>query len=765
MSLVPGVRLGPYEIIAMLGAGGMGEVYRARDLRLQRDVAVKVLVGDLPFHRNFRSRLQREAMAAAAVTHPHICTLYDIGQEGDSSFLVMEYLEGETLASRLIRGPLELAEAIDTGVQIAEALAAAHDRHLIHFDLKPSNVMLTRTGAKLLDFGLARIRTDARLHQVSSETISDPGGIGMVMGTLQYMAPEQIEGKALDHRADIFAFGAVLYEMITGCRAFPGHSRAEIIALILAGSPPFPKLLRPQVTRMLASLIKTCLAKEPGDRWQNAADLATALRAIGTSAGRRRPDLARSDRASRTMRSLVVLPLENVAHDPNEQYLADGMTECLISSMSLIGQLRVISRASAMKYRDSAKPIGQIATELGVDGLIRGSVRRVGTDVNVRVALLRASNPEPLWSEAYDRPVTDLFRVQGEIAETIAAEIHLKFTALERRRLRSHRSTSPDVNEAYLRGRYYWNRETPDALQRSFQYLSVAVQRDPEYAAAHAAVADWYLSAWNSGLVTIAEGLAKARSAALRALELDPGLAEAYACLGRIAIHECDIQRARVEFETSLRLNPNLVEPIMWSARALSFLAMYDEAIKRVELAKQLDPVSPRTYLTASAVYYVAGDCERAIEESRRALEFEPGLPTAFYYIGVAQLRLGQPVEALENLEAAERTGRGHAATLAGRVFALVQTDRVEDAERVLEDMKNRATLAEISPYYFAEVYLALGAADKALSYLRRSYELRIPDMIGIAVDPLLYSLHNHPDFQEIVRNLALMPRQKVTDR
>ena len=350
----------------------------------------------------------------------------------------------------------------------------------------------------------------------------------MVMGTLQYMAPEQLEGRAVDHRADIFAFGAVLYEMITGRRAFPGHSRAEIIALILGGSPPFPKLVRPHVTRLLASLVKTCLAKEAMDRWQNAADLATALRGIGASVGRRRPDVARSDRASRTIRSLAVLPLENVTHDPNEQYLADGMTECLISSMSLIGQLRVISRSSSMRYRDSTKPIGQIAAELGVDGLIRGSVRRLGSDVNVCVALLRASNPDPMWSEAYDRPLTDLFRVQGEIAETIAAEIHLKFTALERRRLRSHRTTSPEINEAYLRGRYYWNRETPDALQRSFQYLSVAVQRDPEYPAAHAAMADWYLSAWNNGLVPIAEGLTKARSAALRALELDPGLAEVY---------------------------------------------------------------------------------------------------------------------------------------------------------------------------------------------------------------------------------------------
>ena len=295
------------------------------------------------------------------------------------------------------------------------------------------------------------------------------------------------------------------------------------------------------------------------------------------------------------MRSLVVLPLENMTGDPAQQYLADGMTECLTSSMSVIGQLKIISRSSAMKYRATTKPLDQIARELGVDGLIRGAVRRSETGVGVSVALMEPIKPDPLWSEDYDRPLTDLFTVQGEIAETIAAEIRLKLTATQRRRFRSHRATaSPDVNEAYLRGRYYWNRETPEALHRSFQYLSVAVQRDPDYAAAHAAVADWYLSAGNHGLVPVSEGLAKAKTAALRALELDPGLAEAYACLGRIAMHECDIQRARAEFETSRRLNPNLVEPIIWSARALSFLSLHADAIERVERAKQLDPVSPR---------------------------------------------------------------------------------------------------------------------------------------------------------------------------
>ena len=761
MSLAPGIRLGPYEILALLGAGGMGEVYRARDLRLNRDVALKVLVAKQRDQSGFHARLQQEAMATAAVTHPHICTLHDIGQEGELSFLVMEYLEGETLAARILRGPLELTEAVAIGVQVAEALAAAHDAHLIHHDLKPSNVMLTPTGAKLLDFGLARARSDRLLHQDFGTTATDFAGIGMVMGTLQYMSPERLEGRPVDHRADIFAFGAVLYEMLTGSPAFHGHSRAAIIAQILRGHPPPLRLGRPRATHMIASLVKTCLAKRPEDRWQSAADLATALRVIGSSPPPRQVH-SRSGRMPRGMRSLVVLPLHNATDDSNEQYLADGMTECLINSLSVIGKLRVISRSSAMKYRDSPKPVRQIAGELGVDGLIRGSVRRSDSGVNVTVALLEPSTSHPLWSETYDRALTDLLRVQGEIAETIAAEIYLRLSVTERRRIRSHRPTSPEINEAYLRGRYYWNRDTPEALQRSFQYLSVVVQGEPGYAAAHAALADWYLSAGNNGLIPAPEGLAKAKTAAMRALELDPALAEAYACLGRVAVHECDLQRALAEFETSLRLNPNLVEPLIWSARALSVLSMFEDAIKRVELAKQLDPVSPRPYLSASAVYYVAGDCQRAIEESRRALEFEPGLPSAFYFMGVAQLRLGLPAEALASLETAVRVGQGHAAAYGGRAFALMQMGRTADARELLNEMKDRATRAEVSPYYFVEVYLALGEVDKAISYLRRSYELRIPDMVGIVVDPLLESLHGQPAFQEIVRNLALVPRTKL---
>jgi adenylate cyclase len=310
-----------------------------------------------------------------------------------------------------------------------------------------------------------------------------------------------------------------------------------------------------------------------------------------------------------------------------------------------------------------------------------------------------------------------------------------------------------------VRGRYYWNRETPEALKRSFQYLSVAVQRDPDYPAGQAALADWYLSAGNNGLVTVPEAIAKARASALRALELDRDLAPAYACLGRIAMHEWDLQRAQAEFETAHRLSPNLVEPVIWSARALGYLSLHEEAIARVEFAKQLDPVSPRTYLAAAAVYYIAGRCDQALEESRKALEFEPRIPLAFYYIGVSQLRLGHLNDSVASLQTAVMLADRHPAPLAGLAAALASAGSTHEAANILDEMRDRATRAEVSPYYFAELYLALGDVTKSLEYLRRSYDLRIPDMIGIGVDPLFYSLHSHPEFQEILRRLAVAPR------
>ena len=462
-----------------------------------------------------------------------------------------------------------------------------------------------------------------------------------------------------------------------------------------------------------------------------------------------------ADRSSQ-IRSLVVLPFTNGSGAGMQQYFADGMTESLIGSMSIIGRLRVISPSSAARYRSTDKSLPQIARELAVDGLIQGAAAQSENGFLVEVALVEGQAGETLWSRRYERPMTDLLRVQAEIAETIAAEIRLKLSANERRRFRRSHARSARAQEAYLRGRYHWNRETFEGLQKSVEYLSEALQQEPAYAAYHSAMADWYLSAAIHGVIPMVDGIQKAKVETLRSLELDDQLAEAYACLGRIAIFEWDLQRARAECDMAIRLNPNLVEPVILSAKALSYLSLHEAAIARVKQAKRLDPVSPRTCMAAAVVYYIAGDYARAVEESQQALELEPRHATAFYFMGLSQLRLGRAADALKSLESAVAVGQRHAATLAGLAFVLAQTGHPDEAVHVLEEMRERATRAQVSPYYFAEVFVALHDVGKALDYLSLSYDLHIPDMIGIGVDPLFESLHGHPAFERILSRLRV---------
>jgi serine/threonine protein kinase len=422
MRLSPGERLGSYEIVSLIGSGGMGEVYRARDTRLRREVALKLLATTFSDEAVAMARFQREGHAIAALSHPNICAIYDVGMHGEIPFLVMEYLQGETVAARLRRGPFTVSETIEIGSQVADALAAVHRSDLIHRDLNPTNIMLTATGAKLLDFGLAKINTNALLAATAT-TQTELSAAGMLMGTLAYMSPEQLQGVAIDHRADLFALGAVLYEMLTARRAFEGVGNADVIAAVLRSDPQPVKNVRPEIPHSLAAVVKACLHKEPEHRWQHAADVGMVLRTMIREPMRRPVTEGRSHRqqTSKSIRSLVVLPFSNATNDANQQYLADGMTESLIASMSVIARLKVISRASAMRYPATDKPIPQVANELNVHGVIRGSVRVPANGLEVRVALFDGTSGECIWDKVYERPLTDLVRVQGEIAETIAA--------------------------------------------------------------------------------------------------------------------------------------------------------------------------------------------------------------------------------------------------------------------------------------------------------------------------------------------------------
>ena len=574
-NLRTGATLGPYRIDGLLGAGGMGEVFRATDTRLNRQVAIKILPGAVAVDEQMRARFAREARAVASLSHPHICTLHDVGRQDEVDFLVMEYLQGQTLASRLKNGHLTLDEAFSCAIEVAGALDHAHQHGIVHRDLKPGNIMLTPGGAKLLDFGLAKFRSAAGTSEADvtrAETIDgapahtrtevDDGQVtrgGAILGTLRYMAPEQIEGGDADARSDLFSFGALLHEMLTGKCAFDGESAAAVRAAIVGHEPSRVSSLQPSVPPAVDEIVRRCLAKNPDERWQTASDALRELRRVFAATTRERAHqkhpwgwsaavlvaaiagglawlwMGGFEREPTTttatrIRSVAVMPLEDLSGDPEQEYFADGMTEQLIAELAKVKGLRTISRMSVMQYRTAPKPLAAIAQELRVDALIEGSVLRSGNTVRITVKLIRADTAEVIWAQSYERATRDVLALQENVARAISSEVGITLTPQEQARLAAARPVDPDVHFQILLGRHHAAKATEEGLRKAVQYFDTAIAKDPMNAMAHAGLADAY-TGLNGFYMDPQEAMPKAKRAAETALRLDDSLADAHAAL------------------------------------------------------------------------------------------------------------------------------------------------------------------------------------------------------------------------------------------
>lgn len=637
--LAAGTMLGPYKIVALLGSGGMGEVYRACDQRLGRDVAIKVLSSRLAARPEVRARFEREARTISQLSHPHICTLFDIGHQDGMDYLVMELLEGETLAHRLERGPLPVPEIFVLGRQIAEALERAHRSGVVHRDLKPANVMLTRTGAKLMDFGLARAPGLAPAAEVLSQspTVSQPlTAEGTLVGTFQYMAPEQLEGKEADTRSDLWALGCVLYEMATGQRAFAGESQASLIAAIMAGEPRVMSALLPGTPPALERTVRRCLEKNPVARFQSASDLAFDLQGMsesgsaaaplapgmrpgagggrrprrrlaaaaavlavaallwGTRAGCERP--SRRPPASAPMHArtdVAVLPFHNLSAGGPHDYFAGGLHDELLTQLAKVAALKVISRTSVMGYSATTKPLKQIARELGVGSIVEGTVQVAGNRLRVNVQLIDAATDEHLWAERYDRTLDDAFTIQSEVAQRIVTAVGAVLGSEERRGITDAPTANPEAYRLYLQGEEY--RRRPGDLVQDFQSARQLYERalalDPGFALAHAALSQVHGELYWQGYDRSPARVARQRQEAEAALRLAPELPEAHLAMGLAHYwgHR-DYQRGLAELRTALRAMPNNAE--LWAyvgyvQRRLGNWAAADSAYRR---ATQLDP-------------------------------------------------------------------------------------------------------------------------------------------------------------------------------
>lgn len=743
MSLSPGTRVGPYEILSPLGAGGMGEVYRARDPRLDRDVALKILSEKLADDPAMLARFEREAKAVAALSHPNIVAIHDFSKDQKVWYAVTECLEGETLRARLARGPLEWKVAVEIALEIAAGLTAAHDRGIVHRDLKPDNVFLTRDGrVKILDFGLARSHVVPAGGDATTSLLSVPGRI---LGTYGYMSPEQLRGETADPRSDIFSFGCLLYELIAGRRPFAGDSAPELIAAVLKDDPlPMPSNL--SAPEAVEDLIVRCLAKRPDERFQTVRDLNYALRNLL----KKDPTPRMREESAAIVESIVVLPFENLS-GPDQEYFVAGMHDAVIGELAQIRAVRVISRTSAMRYKNSNKSVPEIARELNVAGVVEGSVFRVGNNVRIQSQLIGVFPDEHhICANTYDAELGDILTLHAEVARAIAREIKVRVTPDEEKRLGAKRRVNPETYEAYLKGMFHVNQFTPEGFEKGIGYFRSAIEKDPTDPLPYAGLA---LALCVIGHAVDERVLVSAKPPALRAVQLDENLAEAHEALAEVVLYrDWDWDAAETQFQRVFDLNPSLA---MAHAHYAWFMALKGESddavLTRMRRACELDPLMPLYPCWLAWIEWAIGRDDEALINAQKSVELNPSFPPGLYILGAVYAERGRYGEAIAAQEKAGAISPGWRTPLA-RTYA--QAGRIDDARALIAAIEEKAT--GMDAYFLAQACIILGDTEQALRWIEFSYEKRWSWIPWIGRERAYAPLYDHPHFKSILARLRL---------
>lgn len=780
-----GRTLGHYRVLEQIGAGGMGVVYRARDEHLERDVALKVLPTDTFDDDIARRRFRKEALALSRLNHPNIATVYDFDVQDGIDFLVVELISGTSLDEQLRQGPLPEREVIRLGQQLAEGVAAAHQEGVLHRDLKPANLRLTRDGwLKILDFGLAKATQRADATTELKQSVAPAG-------TLPYMAPEQLSRGHADSRTDVWAIGAVLYELATGKRPFDYPTGPRVASAILTEPPPEPSSLNRDVSAGLEQIILKCLEKEPENRYHSAKEIAVDLRRLtGATAAAipavkpaRRLNLATtlgilavllaiavfalrpwSDRISRRtagrIHSLAVLPLDNLSGQQEQEYFSDGMTDALITELAQIQELTVISRTSVFPYKDTRKPMPQIGRELNVDAVVEGSVQRAGDRVAINVQLIDAREDRHLWAKNYDGNLRDVLGLQRDVARAIAGEIQAQLTPQEEAHFAGRRPVDPVVYDDVLRGFHHARKVTRDGLEKGMEYFQKALKRDPSYAPAHFGVC--FVYAWmGEWYAPNREVFPKAKDAARRAIELDPSLAEAHGYVAILtAVADSEWTEAGNEFRRALEHNPGSADVHRWYGVYLTGLGQFESASQELRRSLEIDPLSADANTWLGHSLFHARRYDEAIAQLQRTLELDPNFFLAEIILGesyVQQRQFDQALAAYRRVD--EITAKGGEVlpdVLGGLGYInAVAGNRIE-AEKYLQELKNLSKRRYVAPFELAKVYLALGRKDEALAALEESYQDRNWPMLWIKVDPRFEELRSDPRFQALLRRMKL---------
>jgi TolB-like protein/Tfp pilus assembly protein PilF/predicted Ser/Thr protein kinase len=774
-----------YRIIEMIGAGGMGVVYRAHDEHLDRDVALKFLPPGALGDEDARKRFRTEALILAKLNHPNIATIHEFVTQDGTEFLVMEFLSGKSLAQERAGEAWPEKQLIVLASQIAQALQEAHERGVIHRDLKPGNVMITPKGlAKVLDFGLA-----GHCRPVSETTTIDGRAPRFVAGTEPYMAPEQLLGDTMDARTDVYGLGALMYQLATGQRPFRDEVSARLTDAILHKLPAPVRTLNESISPELERIIMKCLEKEPENRYQSAKELDVDLRrmqmpsssgvivgsappkfsnrakiaaAIGCAIilaaaiwfGVRHHDKSAARVGPLQIQSVAVLPLENLSGDAEQDYFAEGMTEELITQLAQIGALRVISRTSVMPYQGSRKPLSEIAKELGVDAVVEGSVMRSGNRVRINAKLIQASTDKSLWAKGYDRDLTDVLNLQAEVARDIAQEIRVELTPREQSRLASSARINTEAHDAYLKGRYHWNKETEEQYRQAEKYFQKAIEIDPNYAASYSGLADYY---WATDELAPQIAMPKAKEYALKALAIDDSLSSAHTTLADVKFYaDWDWPGAEMEYRRAAELNPNDAEAHRMYSVFLSAMGRADDALVEMRIAQNLDPVSLFTSSSAGWTFYFARQFDRAVDQCQKTLELEPNDVGAHSCLGYSYIAEKQYAKAVTECKKAADLSSNDALRMKGLGLAYGLAGQKDEARRLLVALQAKAKLQYVPPYFLATVYAGLSEKDQAFALLEKGYNERDAYLTWLKVEPALDSLRPDPRFQQLLQRIGL---------
>jgi len=788
-----GQTIAHYRIVEQLGAGGMGVVYKAYDNRLDRPLALKFLPENLAQEPHALDRFRREARAASALNHPGICTIYDIGEQDGRAFIAMEYIEGETLRSHAHGNPLPLEEILKLGIEIAEALDAAHAGGIIHRDIKPANIFVTKRGqAKVLDFGLAKLVPKGVANADENSGSGSQGSnsiVGIISGTPSYMSPEQVRGDDLDPRTDIFSLGLLLYEMATGRQAFGGGTGGMIIEAVLTRAPVPARSINPEIPPRLEEVIEKALHKNREERYQRASDMLADLqrlkrdldsghigsgtekesRSISSTRGLSRAAAGRprntatksgaphSERAPRSIGALAVLPFENLSHDPENDYLSDGITGSLINILATIPKLRVMAQSTVFRYKGRQIDPQAIGRELNVRAILTGRMMQSGGALRIGAELVDVVSGSQLWGAQFDRKPGDIFVIQDEISNEIAGRLRLQLTRAEKKRLVRRHTEDPEAYRLYLQGRHHWNQWTEDGFYKAIGYFERAAEKDPKYALAYTGIAESYvLLGWNSYLPP-KDAFPKGKAAALKALELDPDLGEAHSPLAAaLWLHDWRWEEAQTEFRRSLELNPTYPTANHWYAEYVMTMGRHADAIAKMKKSQELDPLSLIINVAIGWAFYHARQYDEAIEQLLRTVELDPNYPVTYWILGLVHRRMGRYELAVAAGEKGVSLSGGSPLMRAALAQTYGMSGRPEEAQKALEDLIELSKHKYVAPHFLAGIHIGLRNHDRAVEYLEKSFEEHSHWLIYLHMDPGMDELRNLPGFQDLLRRVGL---------